>query len=94
MNEASSFGPSFGLQILVPVTMLLLVPLAIAYVRSGSTAARFVLVALWLRYIAGAYHLWMFRPIAAGLSGNAVVSIATSGIGLLFVVRFANLAIR
>jgi len=94
VNEASSFGPSFGLQILVPVTMLLLVPLAIAYVRSGSTAARFVLVALWLRYIAGAYHLWMFRPIAAGLSGNAVVSIATTGIGLLFVVRFANLAIR
>lgn len=94
MNESTSIGPSFGLEILVPVTMLLLVPLAIAFVRSRGTAARFVLVALWLRYIAGAYHLWMFRPIAAGLSGNAVVSIATTGIGLLVVVRFANLAIR
>jgi hypothetical protein len=94
VNESTAIGPSFGLGILVPVTMLLLVPLAIAFARSRGTAARFVLVALWLRYIAGAYHLWMFRPIAAGLSGNAVVSIATTGIGLLFVVRFANLAIR
>jgi hypothetical protein len=94
VNESTAIGPSFGLGILVPVTMLLLVPLAIAFARSRGTAARFVLVALWLRYIAGAYHLWMFRPIAAGLSGNAVVSIATTGIGLLVVVRFANLAIR
>ncbi|VVT00158.1 conserved membrane hypothetical protein [Sphingomonas sp. EC-HK361] len=94
MNESTSFGPSFGLEILVPVTLLLLVPLALAFARSTSTAARFVLVALWLRYIAGAYHLWMFRPLVAGLSGNAVLSIATTAIGLLFIVRFANLAVR
>jgi hypothetical protein len=94
VNETTSFGPSFGLEILVPVTVLLLVPLAIAFRRLTGTAARFVLVALWLRYIAGAYHLWMFRPLVAGLSGNAVLSVAITGIGLAFVVRFANLAIR
>ncbi|UVO49040.1 hypothetical protein M0208_00315 [Sphingomonas sp. SUN019] len=94
MNETTSFGPSFGLEILVPVTVLLLVPLAIAFARLRGAAARFVLVALWLRYIAGAYHLWMFRPLVAGLSGNAVLSVAITGIGLIFVVRLANLAIR
>lgn len=94
MNETTSFGPSFGFEILVPVTLLLLVPLAIAYGRLQSGAARFVLVALWLRYIAGAYHLWMFRPLAVGLSGNAILSVAITGVGLVFVVRFANLAIR
>jgi hypothetical protein len=90
----SSFGPSFGLGVLVPVTILLLVPLVIAARRAGSKPGAFVIVALWLRYIAGAYHVYMFKPFAAGFSGNALLSIGVTGFGLLFVVRPANLAIR
>lgn len=90
----SSFGPAFPPGILIPVTLLLAVPLWLGLRGIGNAPARFVLAALWLRYIAGAYHLYMFRPIAAGLSGNAILSIVVTGIGLAVIVRPANLAIR
>lgn len=92
--QALPYGPAFGLGVLLPVTALLLVPLVIAARRAGSMAGAFVVVALWLRYIAGAYHLYMFKPFAAGLSGNALLSIGVTGFGLLFVVRPANLALK
>ena len=64
-TESLPYGPAFGLGILLPVTAMLLVPLVIAARRAGSMAGAFVVVALWLRYIAGAYHLYMFKPFAA-----------------------------
>jgi hypothetical protein len=93
-TESLPYGPAFGLGILLPVTALLLVPLVIGARRAGSMAGAFVVVALWLRYIAGAYHLYMFKPLAAGLSGNALLSIGVTAFGLLFVVRPANLALK
>ncbi|WP_332816605.1 hypothetical protein [Sphingopyxis sp.] len=92
--QALPYGPAFGPGILLPVTMLLLVPLVIAARRAGSIAGAFVVVALWLRTTAGAYHLYMFQPLAGGLSGNALLSIGVTGFGLLFVVRPANLALK
>jgi len=92
--QALPYGPAFGLGILVPVTLLLLVPLVIAARRAGGMAGAFVVVALWLRTTAGAYHLYMFPPLAGGLSGNALLSIAVTGFGLLFVVRPANLGLK
>jgi len=92
--QALPYGPSFGLGILLPVTALLLVALVIAARRAGSVAGAFVVVALWMRYTAGAYHLYMFKPLAGGLSGNALLSIGVTAFGLLFVVRPANLALK
>lgn len=92
--QALPYGPSFGLGILLPVTALLLVTLLIAARRAGSVAGAFVVVALWMRYTAGAYHLYMFKPLAGGLSGNALLSIGITAFGLLFVVRPANLALK
>ena len=93
-TQALPYGPAFGLGILLPVTAVLLVALVIAARRAGSVAGAFVVVALWMRYTAGAYHLYMFQPIAGGLSGNALLSIGVTGFGLLFVVRPANLALK
>jgi hypothetical protein len=92
--QALPYGPAFGLGILVPVTLLLLVPLVVAARRAGGMAGAFVVFALWLRTTAGAYHLYMFQPLAGGLSGNALLSVAVTGFGLLFVVRPANLALK
>lgn len=92
--QALPYGPAFGLGVLLPVTLLLLVPLVIAARRAGSVAGAFVVVALWLRYTAGAYHLYMFKPLAGGLSGNALLSIGVTAFGLIFVVRPANLALK
>ena len=92
--QALPYGPAFGLGILLPVTAVLLVALVIAARRAGSVAGAFVVVALWMRYTAGAYHLYMFQPLAGGFSGNALLSIGVTGFGLLFVVRPANLALK
>jgi len=92
--QALPYGPAFGLGILLPVTAVLLVALVVAARRAGSVAGAFVVVALWMRYTAGAYHLYMFQPLAGGLSGNALLSIGVTGFGLLFVVRPANLALK
>ncbi len=93
-TQALPYGPAFGLGILLPVTAVLLVSLVIAARRAGSVAGAFVVVALWMRYTAGAYHLYMFQPLAGGLSGNALLSIGVTAFGLLFVVRPANLALK
>lgn len=71
--------------VLGPVTAVLLVLVLVAGARINSTAGRFVLAALWARYIFGAYHVFMFKPLAAGLSGNALASIAITGVGLLVI---------
>lgn len=85
MNEVTFSGPSFGLVILAPATVLLLIMVIVAGSRIQSLPGRFVIAALWARYVFGAYHVYMFRPIAAGLSGNALASIAIAGIGLLII---------
>lgn len=89
--EASSFsfGPAFELGVLLPVTLLL----AILW-RIGNAPARFVLIALWLHYMAGAYHLCRFKPVAPGLSGNMLLPTLVTGIALVLIVRPANLALR
>lgn len=93
-GTALSYGPAFSPAILIPVTLLLLVPLVIAAKRAGSLAGSFIVVALWLRYIAGAYHLFMFKPLFGGFSGNALLSISVTAFGLVFVLRPANFGIR
>lgn len=86
MNQGlATGGPSFGLAVLAPATVLLLVLVVAAGMRIKSTAGRFVIAALWARYIFGAYHVYMFKPLAAGLSGNALASIVITGIGLLVI---------
>src|SRR3546814_8183175 len=82
MNEAAErLAPSFGLGVLAPATLLLLVPLLIAAYRIRSLPGRFLIAALWIRYICGAYHVYMLKPLAAGLSGNALVSVAIVAVG-------------
>src|SRR3546814_20459184 len=53
---------------------------------------RFLIAARWSRYRCGAYHVYMFKPLAAGLSGNALVSVAIVAVGLL-VIRARHLAV-
>ncbi|MBB4640204.1 hypothetical protein [Rhizorhapis suberifaciens] len=82
--------PSFGLHILAPVTLVLLIATIFAARKMHSWPGRFVLFALWARYLFGAYHVFMFKPLAAGLSGNAFASITFAGLGLL-VIRLRHL---
>lgn len=86
MNDAAqASAPSFGIAILGPATLLLLIIALIAGSRIDSKQGRFLFAALWLRMTMGAYHVFVFKPVFAGMSGNALVSIAVTGIGLLIV---------
>jgi hypothetical protein len=83
-------APSFGLGVLVPATLVLLLTAIWAGRSISSLQGRFLFAAIWLRMLLGAYHLYMFKPLVAGMSGNALVSIAVVGIGLL-VIRLRHL---
>ncbi|MEJ2409323.1 MAG: hypothetical protein P8Y48_08285 [Novosphingobium sp.] len=86
-------GPGFGLPILLPTTLVLLVIALLAGSRISNLQGRFVFAAIWLRMILGAYHLYTFKPLVAGISGNAAASIVVTGIGLL-VIRWRHLMLR
>lgn len=93
MNEATGgFGPAFGPAVLAPATIVLLAILLVAARGVRNISGRFVMASLWLRYMMGAYHSYTFKPLAAGLSGNALASIAIVGIGGL-IIRKRHLAL-
>lgn len=73
------------LPLLALVAVLLAVPMVVALKKVRGYPARFVILAIWLRYIMSAFHEISFSPVIAGLSLNALGSIAIAGIGLLLV---------
>lgn len=88
--NADALAPAFGLAVLLPATVVLFVIALMAGRKIQSLPGRFLFAALWVRMILGAYHVYMFKTLAAGLSGNALASIAIVGIGLL-VIRLRHL---
>lgn len=86
-------APSFGFGVLVPSTVLLAIVAGFAFARLRGAPARFLLVALWLRYLLGAYHAFTFKPLVAGFSINALVSIGVVAAGVA-VIRPAHLGLR
>lgn len=78
-------APSLPLPLLALVAVLLAVPMVVALKKVRGYPARFVILAIWLRYIMSAFHEISFSPVIAGLSLNALGSIAIAGIGLLLV---------
>lgn len=92
MNGGSG-APSFGLGVLVPSTVLLAIIAGFALYRLRGGPARFLLAALWLRYMLGAYHAFTFKPLIAGFSITALVSIGIVSAGLL-VVRPQHLGLK
>lgn len=51
--------------------------------RAASRSERFIIFAVWGRYVLSAYHTYTYRTLAAGLSGQAVSSIGVLMLGLL-----------
>ncbi|TLG71420.1 O-antigen ligase family protein [Methylocystis sp. B8] len=89
MDELAGSAPQTPLPILLTLTCIFVVLLILMVRRSGSQAGAFLVVAIWLRVIAGAYHFITFAPLVGGLSINALLSVATVAVGLLVVDRRA-----
>lgn len=86
MDESAMGGaPSLPLPLLALVTVVLAIPMVVALKKVDGYPARFVILAIWLRYIMSAFHEITFSPAIAGLSWNAIGSVAIASIGLLLV---------
>lgn len=83
--EAAGGAPSFPLIVLLLVSALMAVPMIGALRRVEGRAARFVIAALWLRYIMSVFHTVTFDRAVAGLSWNAIGSIAITVAGLIVI---------
>ena len=74
MGPVGGGAPSFSLPVLVAVTALLAIPLYVAARRLRGDAARFLIGAIWLRFILSVFHVVTYRDFAAGLSLTALGS--------------------
>ena len=66
----------------IPATLLALAMLFVALRSSQGRATRFVIFAIWLRFILSAFHPITFSSSPVGLSYNALGSIFICGFGL------------
>jgi hypothetical protein len=75
-------APSLPLLLLLVVTGLLSLPVYLALKKVQGNVARFVIAAIFLRYIMSAFHQLTFKQAVPGLSWNAIGSILVVLIGL------------
>lgn len=94
MNELGTLpAPTLPGYLLYPVAALSLFMIVAVMARSGNRAAAYVIGTTWLRYIMQALHTFTYRPLAAGMSANAVASIAVF-LGGLLVIDWRHLALK
>ncbi|WP_201833344.1 O-antigen ligase family protein [Microvirga zambiensis] len=79
--------PTFSPYVVGGVYLALLPLTLFALLRHGDAATRFLVLALWLRYLLSALHPYTYPPMAGGLSLNALGSIMVTAIGLLIIDR-------
>jgi hypothetical protein len=77
--------PSLPLPLLILISALLAVPMVFALKKVNGRAARFVIIAIWARYIMSVFHSFTFPPVIAGISLNAIGSMAVAVAGLFLV---------
>lgn len=92
-NEVGLFAPSLPAYMLWPVALLTAILVFIAIARLRDRSAAFVIGSAWLRYIMSAFHTLTYRPLLAGMSGNALASTSVAAIGF-FAIDWRNLALR
>ncbi|MEM1020321.1 MAG: O-antigen ligase family protein [Pseudomonadota bacterium] len=75
--------PTLPLPVSLMATVFLFILLVLTLRQTRGIAARFIISALWLRFIMSAFHQYTYDPLVAGLSGNALGSITVTVFGLL-----------
>lgn len=80
-----AFSPELPAALLYPITAALAVMLWFVLRRVEGNAARFVIAAMWLRYVMPLYHDVTFRPIIGDFSLIALVTTGLFAIGCLII---------
>jgi hypothetical protein len=92
-NELGLHSPSLPAYLLYPVAILSLLIIVFVMARTRDRSAAFVVGASWLRYVMSAFHTITYRPLAAGMSANALASMGLFAIGLM-TIDWRHLALR
>ena len=87
-NELGGASPALPAYLLYPVALLSMLITVFVMTRMRDRAGAFVIGAAWLRYVMSAFHTITYRPLAAGMSANALASMG------LFVVGLMNINLR
>ncbi|WP_046868945.1 O-antigen ligase family protein [Microvirga massiliensis] len=80
--EAESV-PTFPPYVVLGVFLTLLPITIITAHRFKDGATRFLIAAIWLRYLMSAFHQYTFPPVIGGLSLNALASVAFIAVGFM-----------
>lgn len=86
-NLGTAFSPDLPAPLKLGLSVVFLLLLLRTLRGVDSLPGRFVIVAIWLRFMFSAYHEITFDRIFAGLSPNALLSVATVGVGVLLIDR-------
>ena len=78
-------APTFPIPVLIAVTAMLAAVLVAALRRVDGRAARFVIAAVWARYILSVFHTITYDQVFGGLSWNAIGSIAITAAGFVLI---------
>ncbi len=84
-SETLIRSPQLPLLVIVAITLFFAVVLLLALRQARGLTAWFLLAAVWLRVVSGAYHEYTFAPLVGGLSINALLSVATVMAGLAII---------
>lgn len=79
--------PTFSAYVVGGVYLALLPLTMVALLRHKDAPTRFLVFAVWLRYLLSAFHQYTYPPIAGGLSPNAIASITVMAIGFMVIER-------
>lgn len=82
-NELGLASPALPAYFLYPVALLSLLIILFVMARVRDRAGAFVIGASWLRYVMSAFHTVTYRPLAAGMSANALASMGLVVVGLM-----------
>src|SRR5581483_7707397 len=81
-GAASAALPGWALY---PATLVLSLLFLFVLFRQRRLIVKMALFIPWIRYLASFYHQYTFVPLAAGLSGNALISSSVFLVGILLV---------
>ena len=87
VDENGTSVPTFSPYVVGGVYLALLPLTLVALLRLKDAPTRFLVLALWLRYLLSAFHQYTYPPIVGGLSLNAMASITLTAIGFLVIER-------
>lgn len=84
-RDLVTVGPILPLPVLAAAVLLLALAIWRVCRRQPTVLARYVILAVWVRYVLSALHTFTYREAAAGVTWNALGSALILGVGLLLI---------